>query len=158
MKKILVYTGPVQSGKTSRLLSFIRNRNDIGGILSLLIDGKKYLYDISSGERKLLEADTFDEEGNVYEVGKYKFKAEVFKWGRDILKKASAQKYNLILIDEIGPLELEGRGLSPVADEIISNYRTCIPKIFIVVRESLFNKFLKHYNLTLQDIEFFKTD
>ena len=158
MKKILLYTGPVQSGKSSRLLSFVQNRNDVGGILSLVIDGKKYLYDISSGKKKLLEADSREKEINIVTVGRYKFKTEVFEWGRSILKKASTEKYNYIVIDEIGSLELEGKGLSPIADEIISKYFTYSPKILLVVRESLVGKFLHHYKLKLEDIQFFKLD
>ena len=158
MKKILLYTGPVQSGKSSRLLSFVQNRNDVGGILSLVIDGKKYLYDISTGEKKQLEEDSYEKVFDLVTVGKYKFKTEVFEWGRSILKNASTGKYNYIVIDEIGSLEFEGKGLSPIADEIISKYSTYSPKILVVVRESLVGKFLDHYKLKLEDIQFFKLD
>lgn len=158
MKKILLYTGPVQSGKSSRLLSFVQNRNDVGGILSPLIDGKKYLYDISSGERKLLKTDSEDAEADVIVVGRYKFKKKVFEWAKAVLLKASTENLAYLIIDEIGQLELEGKGLSPVADEIISKYFTYSTKILIVVRESLVDKFLEYYKLKPEGIELFKFD
>lgn len=158
MKKLLIYTGPIKSGKSSRLLSFVQNRKDVGGILSLLIEGKKYLYDISSRERNLLEADSLDKEADVTTVGKYKFKKIVFEWGREILQKATGENYNYLIIDEIGFLEFEGEGLSPVADEILIKNKIYIPQIVVVVRESLITKFFEHYNLSLKDIEFFKFD
>ena len=158
MKKLLIYTGPVQSGKSSKLLSFVQNRNDVCGILSPVIDGKKYLYDISSGENKLLEADASDGENNIIVIGKYKFNKKVFEWGRDVLKKASTQNHTYLIIDEIGRLEFEGKGFSPVADEIIIKKKSSIPKVLVVVRETLVTKFLEHFSLNLKDIEFFNFD
>ena len=158
MKKLLIYTGPVKSGKSARLLSFVQSRNDAGGILSPLIDGKKYLYDISSGEKKLLEAEADDGEDDIISIGKYKFKKKVFEWGRNILKKSSTENYTYLIIDEIGRLEFEGKGLSPIADELISKNHIYFSKILVVIRESLISKFLEHYKLTPEDIEFFQFD
>jgi nucleoside-triphosphatase THEP1 len=158
LKKLLIYTGSVQSGKTSRLLSFIQDRKDVGGILSPLIDGKKYLYDIFSGESKLLESDSDDREEDIIVIGKYKFKKKIFRWAKEVLQKASEENYSYLIIDEIGPLEFEGNGLSPVTDEIILKYFTYSPKILLVVRESLVGKFLHHYRLKPEEIEFFKLD
>lgn len=158
MKKILIYTGPVQSGKSSRLLSFCKNRKDVGGILSPLIDEKKYLYDISSGENKLLEADADDRKNNIIVIGKYKFSEKIFKWGRNVLKNASTQNLTYLIIDEIGHLELEGRGLSPTADEIIRKNNSILPQLILVVRDTLINQFLEHFQLKPEDVEFFKFD
>jgi len=58
MKKLLIYTRPVKCRKSSKLLSFVQSRKDICGILSLLVESKKNLFDISSGEMRQLEADT----------------------------------------------------------------------------------------------------
>ena len=77
MKKILLYTGPVKSGKSSRLLSFVQNKKDIGGILSIVIDKKKYLYNISSGEKRLLEAEPADSEMEIINVGSFTFKKNI---------------------------------------------------------------------------------
>jgi nucleoside-triphosphatase THEP1 len=158
VKKILIYTGPVQSGKSSRLLAFVQGRKDIGGILSLLIEGKKYLYDIVTGEKKLLETDLFDKEIDAIVVGRCKFKKKVFEWGREVLEKASSKNHTYLIIDEIGPLEFEGKGLSPIADEILIKNISSISQVIVVVRDTLVSQFLEHNKLNPEDIEFFKFD
>jgi nucleoside-triphosphatase THEP1 len=158
VKKLLIYTGPVQSGKSSGLLAFVKKRKDVGGILSPLIEGKKYLYDISSGKKKLLEADLQYNESDVIVVGRYKFKKKVFEWGKELLQKASTENYTYLIIDEIGTLEFEGSGLSPVADAIIQKKVAVKSQVLVVVRESLVNHFLEHYNLSSSDIEFYTID
>jgi nucleoside-triphosphatase THEP1 len=154
----MIYTGPVESGKSTKLLSFVQNGKDIGGILSPLIDGKKYLYDISSGKKKLLEADSTEKEVDIVTVGRYKFKKNVFEWAKEVLQKASVENYSYLIIDEIGPLEFEGRGLAPVANEIISKNISYFPKVLVVVRETLVAKFLEHFSLNLEDVDFFNLD
>jgi len=158
LKKLFIYTGPVRSGKSSRLLSFVQNKKDVCGILSPVIDGKKYLYDISSRERRLLEADSQDKEADIAAIGKYKFKKKVFDWGRDVLKKASTQNHTYLIIDEIGQLEFKGKGFSPTVDVILINNNSSIPQIIVVVRDRLVNQFLEHYKLNLENIEFFNFD
>jgi nucleoside-triphosphatase THEP1 len=155
LKKLLIYTGPVKSGKSTKLLSFVQSRNDAGGILSPLIEGKKYLYDISSDEKKLLEAEADDREDDIISIGRYKFQKKVFEWAKEELQKAFEGNYSYLIIDEIGPLEFRGEGLSPVADEIIRNYNSCNFKIIVVFREHLTSHFLEHFKLNPADIEFF---
>jgi nucleoside-triphosphatase THEP1 len=155
LKKLLLYTGPVKSGKSSRLLSFVQSRKDYGGILSPVFDGKKYLYDIQSGEKRLLEAEAVDTVNEIISAGRYKFKKKVFAWGQSILKKALQENYNYILIDEIGQLELSGSGLSPAADEIIESELKRKINIVVIVRDSLIENFLAHYDLGPDEIEFF---
>jgi nucleoside-triphosphatase THEP1 len=135
LKKILLYTGPVKSGKTTKLQLFIKDRKDVGGILSPVIGMKKYLCDISTGNKLLLEADLNDAKTDIVSVGKYKFKIEVFEWGKNILKKASTEKYNYIVIDEIGPLEFAGEGLSPAVDEILNDHLNYNYQLLVIVRD-----------------------
>jgi len=155
LKKLLIYTGPVKSGKSSRLLSFVQNRKDISGILTLLIDSKKYFYDISTGEKRLLEADSDDKETEIITIGRYRFKKKVFEWGKEVLQKASTENHTYLIIDEIGTLEFNGKGLSPVADEIIRNHISINAKIIVVFRENLTSQFFKHFRLNPTEVEFF---
>jgi molybdopterin-guanine dinucleotide biosynthesis protein A len=155
MKKLLIFSGPVKSGKSSKLFSFIETNKNAGGILSLLIDGKKYLYDIHSQEKRLLEAEPEDSEKEIINVGRYSFKKKVFKWGNEILRKARGEKYSYLIIDEVGPLELAGEGLSSAADDILKNFYDYSPAIIVVVRESLIKKILTHYKLNDREIEYF---
>lgn len=47
---------------------------------------------------------------------------KVFERVKEVLQKASTEYRAYLIIGEIGQLELEGKGLSPVTDEIISKY------------------------------------
>lgn len=155
MKKLIILTGPVKSGKTSNLISFIESRNDVGGILSPVIDGKKHLLDISTLEKRLLEADSDKEEKNVVNVGKYKFNQEVFEWANSALYSSIQQNNNFIIIDEIGQLEFREQGLSPAAGNLIRNYSDYDFQLIVVVRDSLIKKFYEYFIIKPDEIDFF---
>lgn len=153
-KNLMILSGPIKSGKSSRLFELFKNREDAAGILSLVINNKRYLYSIRTKEMKLLEADVAKGGTKVINVGKYKFLEEVFSWGRKILLDDLKQNPSLIVIDEIGHLEIMGEGLAPAAFEIIHETLADKQKVLVVVRESLVKKFLEHVHLKETDVEF----
>ena len=51
------------------------------------------------------------------------------------------------MIDEIGPLELNGDGLEPVISEIVNWLDTFEGKLVLVVRDKLINDVIKKYKL-----------
>lgn len=106
----------------------------------------------------MLEADVYDREDDIISIGKYKFKKKVFEWAKGVLQKASFENYSYLIIDEIGPLEFEGKGLAPVANEIIGKYISYFPKVLVVVRETLVVKFFEYFRLNPEDVEFFNLD
>lgn len=155
MNKIILYTGQVKSGKTTALMSLTQHRKDICGILSPLINDKKYLYNIQTGERRLLEADAVQSKTEIVSVGNYNLRQDVFDWGKEVLKSACQSTASYIIIDEIGPLEFEGKGLSPTVDEIINISSTHSKNIIIVVRESLTGKFFEHFQVEKSEVGYF---
>jgi nucleoside-triphosphatase THEP1 len=151
---LMILSGPIRSGKSSRLFEFYKNRENTAGIISLVINNKRYLYSIRTKEKKLLEADAAESDTNVINVGKYNFSKEVFAWGRKILEYDLKHKPSLIIIDEIGPLELLGEGLAPPAFEIVNESLADKQKVLVVVRESLVKKFLERVHLKDTDVKF----
>jgi hypothetical protein len=83
-KNILIYKGPIKSGKSSRLYSFSKDRRNVAGILALVIDNKKYLYSIRLREQRLLEVDVKENNKNIISIGEYVFDKNIFKWAREI--------------------------------------------------------------------------
>ncbi len=154
MKKLYIYTGPVKSGKTSKLFEFTKSRNDVGGILSIVINSKKHLYNISTNESRVLEADESDKDDNIISTDKYRFKKNIFEWGRQVLKRASQKEYSYLIIDEIGPLEFKGSGLSPAVDEILNTPSLPSEAVIVVVRNLLVKKFCGHFKISKSEIEF----
>lgn len=155
--KLMILTGPINSGKSTRLYNLFKDRKNTSGIITLLIDNKKYLYSISTKEKKLLEMDIIgDDENNIVKVGKYIFNKKVFQWGQKILASDLIENPELIVIDEIGPLELSGNGLAPTAFQIINSALAGNQKILVVVRDKLLKEFIDYLKLRKEDMYFFQ--
>lgn len=153
-KNLMILSGPIKSGKSSRLYELYKNWENAAGIITLVINNKRHLYSIRTREMKLLEADVAVSDMKVVNVGKYKFSKEVFSWGRKILLADLKQEPSLIIIDEIGPLEFLGKGLAPAAFKIIHKSLAGKQKVLVVVRESLVKEFLEYIHLKETDVEF----
>ena len=117
---IVVVSGEIGSGKTSlcrRIFASASKRGlDCAGVLSpgRWVDGRKVgidVLDVRSGERRpLAEAD--DRPGPI-RTGAYNFDPAALSWGVEILNAATP--CDLLLVDELGPLELvRGEGWANV--------------------------------------------
>jgi len=144
MAELLIFTGPVKSGKTTELMHWALTKKNIDGIFQPIIEEKRFLYHITSKTLKQFEA---DKKINVVEIGNYKLLQESFDWAKNILMRALEQPLDYLIIDEVGPLELEGKGLEPTITELLRNEKKFLGKIIFVVRESLLDKFIQHYKL-----------
>lgn len=154
-KNILIYTGPTRSGKSSRLYTLFNDKENTAGILSLMIKDKRHLYSIRKKETKLLEVGVAIKETDIIMIGKNKFDKTIFEWGRNILQDDLKFNPELIIIDEIGPLELVGNGLAPAAFEIIEKSLKSMQKVVVVVRDTLVKKFLEKIALNESHFELF---
>lgn len=137
--RLALVTGDVGVGKTTvvgRVVELARTRGyTCAGIWSpaRLVDGQKTgieAVDLGSGERRLLAriAGT----GSGPRMGRYVFDPTVMAWANDALARAVAARPDLLVVDEIGPLELErGGGLAPVLAPLAGGR---VPCALIVVR------------------------
>jgi nucleoside-triphosphatase THEP1 len=130
-------------------MDWIRTRNDVGGILTPDIRGKRKLFDIGTHRLYDFEKDTTDLM-NTVAIGRYVFDAAIFKLAQKILTEAVEHKYGWIVVDEIGKLELhQQNGLEPVVSQLIKQYQapSATGNLMIVVRDYLLADCVKHYNL-----------
>ena len=97
------------SGKTHSLTQWIENRKEVYGILSPVLEGIRMFLDIENRELFPMEAEP--EENETLKVGKYTFSGRSFDRAIAILEQAR-HKDGWLIIDEVGPLELRGEGLS----------------------------------------------
>jgi len=102
-RKIYIVTGPIQTGKTTRLFNFIKAKNSVDGILAPVVNNKRALFHISTKQLKILEAENPGEK--TIPVGKYNFLKEVFEWANKKLLKSFNAKPEWLIIDEVGKLE-----------------------------------------------------
>jgi len=96
---------------------------DPAGLLSTALldkDGLPVAYHalmVSDGEQRLLAQADGDLSGP--RTGRYSFDADVFPWVIDRLRAAISQGCDLLIVDEIGPLELEqGKALAPILSDL----------------------------------------
>lgn len=155
VENIYILTGPVQSGKTTRIENWAFGKNDVFGILSPVINGKRMFIDVHSREIFAMEANPGETE--ILMIGKFKFSRIGFSKAIDILQKGMNKKNGWLVIDEIGPLELRGEGFSQTLKEILhsaSNQQI----ILLVIRESILEEViqffgLRHYHCVVIDTE-----
>ena len=142
---IYIVTGPIQTGKTTRLFEFVGAKTSIDGILAPVIDNKRTLYHISSKQLKILEAEHAGEK--TIHVGKYNFYKKTFNWANKKLIESFYAKPEWLIIDEVGKLELKNEGLHSTINEILNYRNESETKIILVVREYLLEKVLEKYKI-----------
>lgn len=154
MNKLFVLSGPIRTGKTTSLQQWLRPQKNVRGILSPVKDNKRFLLSIPSGETKLLNADDATPVEKIISVGRHSFDNRVFEWGKEIIAKSLESEPEWLIVDEIGPLELDGKGFEPVITHILSN-KSFYPKVnfLFIVRDSLTDEFYNHYRLDKKYVE-----
>jgi nucleoside-triphosphatase THEP1 len=163
-KKLLILTGPIGIGKstiTRKVYELAVSRGyKISGVISPPLydeNGIKvgfFAEDISSGERWILgrNDNAVSLKGPVW--GKYTFSEEGFEKAVRALKRAHSDGCDLLILDEVGPLELLcGKGFRPFLELLTGE---TVTNLLIVVRPSLIKEVLKVLNR--KDIALFHAD
>ena len=114
---IFLVTGPVQSGKTTLLTKLVIELKKegwyVGGFLApgSFISGIRSgfrLQSIATGEEHAM-ADTQERSG-WFKYRRFWFNPEAFKAGQQWIRSDMQQAPSVMVIDEVGPMELEGSG------------------------------------------------
>ncbi len=146
----LIVTGPRRSGKTTALRSLAEDTPKPGvvGILSTQEPhrvGRSAIIarDIASDESWLL-ADLLPSGGNdaahLLEIGPYRFDAAGFARANTIIAGGAADAKRTVIVDEVGPLELDRRtGFWPA---LLALLRSSAP-VIATVRPSLISRFVE---------------
>jgi len=154
--KIYIYSGKVHSGKTTRIMEWAKSQKSADGIFAPVINSKRYLVRIKSGEMHLLEADENEDEMNIIKIGNYKFLKNIFEWAQNELLKAFESNPGWLIIDEIGFLELKTEGLEPAVSKIIYNNKISQTKLLLIIRENLLGEVIKHFGFISEDCIIFE--
>jgi nucleoside-triphosphatase len=139
----LLVVGEPRSGKTSWCKGYIDERREsgssVGGILSPAIEkqgqrvGSNAL-DLLTGKEipfaRLSHCRSF-KAGEM--VGDYTISRDGIIFACDAIKRAVESRCDLVVIDEVGPLELRGKGLMPAVELALRSGGN----VLIVVRSSL---------------------
>ncbi len=137
---VIIVTGAVGIGKTTvcrRIIDIARNQGyTYGGILTYkAADQSIIIEDTQSGEKETLASTKAIYPGP--NTQRYFFNPEGIKFGDQAIERGFASA--LLLIDEIGHLELSGEGFARVPETIRANKTK---KCILVIRKGLLSAFL----------------
>ncbi|HRS53392.1 MAG TPA: nucleoside-triphosphatase [Bacteroidales bacterium] len=138
---IILIEGSKGEGKTSLINDIIyelQNKNTkIGGILAPAIYNNKHkhcgydIIDLKSKNRKELAKEKPFKENTPF-VGNYYFNETAIAFGKEVLLPENLQDVDIIIIDEVGPWELENQGWAKNINLIIK--QSNLPMIWAVRR------------------------
>ncbi|MBN2051314.1 MAG: DUF2478 domain-containing protein [Spirochaetales bacterium] len=153
--EIHIFTGPVDAGKTGKLKEYLRSSLarglSVAGVLSeaLMRDGRKEAYmavDIKDGERFLLVSrEKLDSEEA---TGSFHFSDEGFRRASEVILRGVGS--DMLVIDELGPQELKGKGFGPVLREVLRKYAGTL---VLVIRRPLLDELMTFYGLKDRVVE-----
>lgn len=107
MARVVTLTGERGVGKTTVCRETVARARERGrecaGILTLARDGVRDVYDVRDGETRRLTRRPDDDSAVVQ--GRFRFDSETLSWGGDVLTRSVP--CDLLVVDEIGPLEIE---------------------------------------------------
>ncbi len=148
--KIFIITGAVHEGKTTfahELLKILRQHKlNVYGILAKgnFKDNKRYrfdLQDIETGEQRFLAST--DQNPEFYQYRRFYFDTDCLNWGNSIIS-AMHDKKDLLIIDEVGPMELQGLGWAEgIKKSLLSKAHSQI----WVVREEILQKIQQYFGI-----------
>lgn len=143
---IYILTGPVGSGKTTALINWIKGRKDVSGILTPLTGEKRVFLNAKTGEQFPMEAEA--DESAVLSIGRFRFSKQNFEKAIQAIRETMHHD-GWLIIDEIGPLELQGKGFHDVLKEVLAQRKD---KLLLVVREGLLEKVKNYFELNAFEI------
>lgn len=142
---ILILTGPTRNRKTTTLMKWSERHPDCGGVLSPDVNGLRVLYNVRTHQsipwQKAVPTTNAD-----LIVGRYSFDPEAFVtatgWLNEHLNDPDVRQ---IILDEVGRLELDGRGWGPWLNSAVPQLGD--KTLILVVRRSLLDEVINLYGL-----------
>jgi nucleoside-triphosphatase THEP1 len=149
--KIIIISGHIGQGKTTQVQKLVETLRDecipVAGIFSprIMEDETTIGYDI-------IDAATFkreqflrkSQEPGTEKIGQYKILPDGYQAGTEALKRSESKEYKVIVIDEIGQLELENKGWARNLDYLFNNSKS---SLILAIRENFTANVIAKWNL-----------
>jgi nucleoside-triphosphatase THEP1 len=154
-QKIFIITGGVGEGKTTQIIKIVdslsKKNISVSGIYAprIMENGVTVGYDIvdieTNKREPFLRADS---NGNTTNIGKYTIHPNGLEKGRNILSKSAADNCSLVVIDEVGKLELNSQGWSDNINELIKTSSILLLAVRNTFAKQVIQKWdLKNYSV-----------
>jgi nucleoside-triphosphatase THEP1 len=150
-KMVFIITGGIDEGKTRKIQAIYRQMKKGDGWVSrkIFLNEEFVGYEIvklSTGEKLPL---AYKKENvppgwdEIYSIGPFSFSKRAFEFAGKIIDEIIKKNINPVFIDEIGPLELQGKGFCPMLGKILKTQKD----IYIVVRSHCVEDVIKRFNI-----------
>jgi nucleoside-triphosphatase THEP1 len=148
---VIIVTGAIGIGKTTvceKVIKIAQSQGySCGGIITYKTQNEDIIIeDVQTGEIKALASIS-----NVYQgprTAKYFFNPEGIDFGIQAIDRGTAS--DILLVDELGPLELSGDGFAKVIEQVATGkVKNCI----MVIRKKLLSAFLPQLGATTSVFE-----
>jgi nucleoside-triphosphatase THEP1 len=148
---IYIITGGIDEGKTREIEAIYRRMKKGDGWIS----GKVFLneefggYEIQRLSTKEKMPLAYKKEyvppgwDEIYSIGLFRFSKRAFEFAGKIIDEIIDKNINPVFIDEIGPLELQGKGFCPMLGKILKTQKD----IYIVVRSHCVEDVIKRFHI-----------
>ncbi|HMK04501.1 MAG TPA: nucleoside-triphosphatase [Ferruginibacter sp.] len=146
---IILFSRPIHSGKTTALLQWCDHQKNVQGILMPDVNGRRKILDIRTKEIFDIQCtDPVNTRETLTAVGKFHFYTSAFEKANLILINAMQHDPALLIIDEAGKLELDGKGFYNALERIIPFYdRKGRGRLLITVRDYLCEEVIRFFNM-----------
>ncbi len=150
-KQVFIITGQTGSGKTTFLLELIEELRkkalSIVGFAAMSVpedgpSGSFNILDLHSGKILPLASRRFSEGWE--QIGNFYFNPEGMLMGKRILEDPWVNKNDFIIVDEIGPFELEGKIWAESLTRLLA-MRSC--SVLLVVRDQLVAEVIHQWSI-----------
>lgn len=147
---IIIFSKPIHSGKTTELLDWSNKQQSIGGIIMPDIEGKRKMIDIRTKE--VFSAECTNPENtkeSLLNIGRYYFYSASFEKANSILYNEILLLPEWLIIDEVGKLEMEGKGFYQAVNKLVPYYQLTADnyKMLLVIRDSLLDPVLSFFKV-----------
>ncbi len=157
LPKVCIISGTVGEGKTSFLLELAeelkRQNLKVGGFLSLRImeNGETMGYDLldlrTNEKHRFLRSNSAEKSTN--RIGRFAIYDEGLEAGRQILAEANSNNFDVLIIDEVGKLELKGGGWAEPLRKLLDSTNA---RIILAIRKGSEYEMLAHFQILKYEI------
>jgi iron complex transport system ATP-binding protein len=150
-KPVFILTGKINQGKTSmtrEIVSELKKKGlTVNGFLTFgnTNDSQRNAYfirDINTGREDDLCSTQIDDQKTNY--GRFYFEEKGIRAGCKIIDQSHTTPADLLVIDELGPMEINNQGWAPAIEEVVKRNSTAQ---FWVVREKLVKPMMRKWNV-----------
>jgi nucleoside-triphosphatase len=151
-ENLFILSGPIDSGKTSALIQLVTQlRNSgttVGGILTpKMYHNSEFIgYDIELIRQELrLPLARLQPEPETFTLGRFYFFQSTF---HSLLTELGTPLPSIFILDEIGPIELNGGGFAPALPAVLNLPAT----VLLTIREQCLTEAIAHFDLQAAEI------